>query len=75
MNKQKSTKQRMAEWIRHSDCDSCKVCAFFERCNERYATEENYSPTEQECVNGIINYFEGLKYKDEQANQEQGAGS
>lgn len=25
---EKSTKQRMAEWIRHSDCDNCKVCAF-----------------------------------------------
>lgn len=64
----KSTKQRMAEWICHSDLDSCKVCAFCEQCNERYATDENYEPNEQECVNGIINYFEGLKHKDEQAN-------
>ncbi len=67
---EKSTKQRMAEWIKSCDCDSCKVCAFCEQCNERYSTDENYEPTEQECVNGIINYFEGLKHKDEQANQE-----
>lgn len=64
MNKQKSTKQRMAEWIRNSDCDSCKVCAFFKQCNECYEKDENYSPNEQECVNGIINYFEKLKFKE-----------
>ena len=64
MNKQKSTKQRMAEWIRHSDCDSCNVCAFFKQCNECYEKDENYSPNEQECVNGIINYFEKLKFKE-----------
>lgn len=67
---EKSTKQRMAEWIQNNDCDSCKVCAFFKQCDERYATDENYEPNEQECVNGIINYFEDLKYKNEQANQE-----
>ena len=64
MNKQKSTKQRMAEWIRNSDCDSCKVCTFFKQCNECYEKDENYSPNEQECVNGIINYFEKLKFKE-----------
>ena len=68
MDKQKSTKQRMAEYICNSSEDICKVCANNAKCNENYV--EDFVPNRDECVNGIINYFEGLKHKDEQANQE-----
>lgn len=63
---QKSTKRRMAEWICDSSEDICKVCAFFERCNENF--KEGDEPDRENCVNGILNYFEGLKYKDERAD-------
>lgn len=61
MNKQKSTKQRMAEWIMENNPNSiCYICANRERCHGSDPNE----PNEQECVNGIINYFERLKYAD-----------
>lgn len=60
----KSTKQLMADFIRHSDCESCKVCLWREQCNEKFATDETYEPSDEECTNGIINYFERLKYAD-----------
>lgn len=62
MNEKKSTKRRMAEWIMENNTNSiCYICANRERCHGSDPNE----PNEQECVNGIINYFEGLKYKDE----------
>ena len=36
MNKQKSTKQRMAEYIYNSSEDICKVCANNVQCNEKF---------------------------------------
>lgn len=60
----KSTKQLMADFIRRSDCESCKVCLWREQCNEKFATDETYEPSDEECTNGIINYFERLKYAD-----------
>jgi hypothetical protein len=56
----------MAEYICDSSEDICKVCAFFERCNENF--KEGDEPDRENCVNGILNYFEGLKYKDERAD-------
>ena len=60
----KSTKQLMADFIRRSDCESCKVCLWREQCNEKFATDETYEPSDEDCTNGIINYFERLKYAD-----------
>lgn len=61
MNEKKSTKRRMAEWIMENNPNSiCDICANRERCHGSDPNE----PNEQECVNGIINYFEGLKYAD-----------
>ena len=36
MNKQKSTKQRMAEYIYNSSENICKVCANNVQCNEKF---------------------------------------
>ena len=61
MNKQKSTKQRMAEWIMENNSHSiCYICANRERC---HCSDPN-EPSDQECINGIINYFEKLKFKE-----------
>lgn len=58
----KSTKQLMAEYIRNEDCDSCVVCAYYKDCNAKMVEAEEqgieYCPPEQDCINGIINYFE-----------------
>lgn len=69
MNKQKSTKQRMAEYIYNSSEDICKVCANNVQCNEKF--EKNgggYTPDKNDCINGIINYFERLKYNESNNN-------
>lgn len=60
-DKQKSTKRRMVEWIMENNPNSiCYICANRERCHGSDPNE----PNEQECVNGIINYFEKLKFKE-----------
>lgn len=65
----KSTKQLMAEYIRAIDCESCEVCAYNKKCNENFAIfeqkGEEYKPNETDCVNGIINFFEKKKIKEE----------
>lgn len=58
----KMTEQLMAEYIRNTDCGSCCVCSLLQECNTKYMLAEekgeNYQPNEQDCINGIIDYFQ-----------------
>lgn len=61
----KSTKQLMAEYIIASDCTHCDVCVHIVECDEKFriAEEKGEFFEPNDCINGIINFFEKKKIK------------
>lgn len=63
-----STKKLMAEYIFDNVVECCNVCTNLEKCNA--ATKLNIweQPPKDECLFGLINYFEKQSFLERKKN-------